>query len=143
MAQLPDVFKASEHEGGSTIPDGWVLLEIVKSEYKANSAKTGHYLTLQLKVTDGQYKGKMVFELMNLDNPNQTAVEIAQRTLAQICEACDIEDLEDSEDLHNIVMAARLGTQPGNAGYPPKNVVKAYKKESEMPEEGDDETFAA
>jgi len=136
MAELPDVFKAKDH-AATTIPDSWQMMEIVKSEYKSNSAKTGHYLTCQVKVIDGEYKGKIVFELMNLDNPNQTAVEIAQRTLAQICDACGIEDLEDSEDLHNIPMACKIATQPGNAGYPPKNVIKQYKLEGDMPEDGD------
>lgn len=131
MAQLPSVFDAKNTEKQKDfepIPQQWVIGEVTKSEYKATAAKTGHYLTCQIKViAPEEHKGRMVFNLMNLENPNQTAVEIAQKELASMCEACGIDELEDSTELHGIPFGMRLGIKPGDANWPPKNVIKSYK----------------
>ena len=137
MAQLPSVFDAKneEKQGFEPIPEQWVIGEVVKSEYKANSNKNGHYLTCQMKVLLPEaYKGRMVFNLMNLDNPNQQAVEIARKELASMCEACGVEELEDSTELHGIPFGMKLGIQPGDANWPPKNVIKQYKTEADTEE---------
>lgn len=135
MAQLPDVFNAKDSEkmgDFEPIPAQWVIGEAVKSEYKATAAKTGHYLTYQIKViAPEEYKGRMVFNLMNLDNPNQTAVEIAQKEFASMCDACGIDEVEDSTELHGIPFGMRLAVQPGDANWPPKNVIKSYKSAEE------------
>ena len=144
MAQLPSVFNAKDNEkmsGFEPIPAGWYLAEVTKSEYKANKAKTGHYLTCQLKVIEGEYKGRYVFNLMNLDNPNPTAVEIANKEMATLCEACGLDECEDSTELHGIPIAIRVVIKDGEGGYPPKNEIKAYKTADEMPESEDDNPF--
>lgn len=146
MAQLPDVFNAKDNEkmgGFEPIPEAWYLLEITKSEMKKTNAGTGSYLTCQLRVLEGEYKGRYIFNLMNLDNPNPTAVEIAQKELASICEACGLDEIEDSTELHGIPMACRVVIKEGSGGYPPKNEIKAYKAENEMPEEEDESPFEA
>ena len=105
MAQLPSVFNAKENEkmgGFEPIPAAWYLAEVTKSEMKQTNAKTGHYLTCQLKVLEGEYTGRYLFNLMNLDNPNPVAVEIAQKELASMCEACGLDEIEDSTELHGI-----------------------------------------
>jgi hypothetical protein len=143
---LPDVFNAKDNEkmgGFDPIPAGWYLVEITKSEMKDTSAGTGRYLTCQLKVLEGEYEGRYLFNLMNLVNPNSTAVEIAQKELASMCEACELDEIEDSTELHGIPMAVRVVIKPESGGYPPKNEIKAYKPGDEMPEveEGEDNPF--
>ena len=71
---------------------------------------------------------------MNLDNPNQTAVEIANKEFASMCEACGVDEVEDSTELHGIPFGMRLGIKPGDANWPPKNVIKAYKTADETEE---------
>ena len=106
---------------------------------KKTKAGTGSYLTCQLVVLEGENKGRYIFNLLNLDNPNPVAVEIAQKELATICEACGIDEIEDSTELHGIPMAIRVVIKEGSGGYPPKNEIKMYKPADEMPEaEGDD-----
>lgn len=138
MAQLPSVFDAKNAEKQKDfepIPQQWVIGEVTKSEYKPTSAKTGHYLTCQIKIiAPEEFKGRMVFNLMNLQNPNQTTVEIAQKELASMCEACGIDELEDSTELHGIPFGMRLGIKPGDANWPPKNVIKSYKTADETEE---------
>ena len=143
---LPDVFNAKDHDkmgGFEPIPAGWYLVEIDKSEMKDNSAKTGRFLTCQLKVVEGEYKGRYLFNLMNLVNPNQQTVEIAQKELASICEACELDEIEDSTELHGITMAVRVAIKEGTEKWPAKNEIKAYRVESELPDtdEPDDNPF--
>ena len=144
MAQLPSVFNAKDNEkmgGFEPIPADWYLVEITKSEYKATNAKTGHYLTCQFKVLEGEYKGRYLFNLLNRDNPNPVAVEIGQKELASLCEAAGIDELEDSTELHGVPMAVRVIIKAGSGGYPPKNEIKAYKTEGDMPEKEEDSPF--
>lgn len=144
MAQLPDVFNAKDKEkmgGFEPIPAGWYLAEIVKSEMKNASSGDGNkYLTCQLKVLEGEHKDRYLFNLMNLINKSTEAVEIAEKELASICEACNIDELEDSTELHGIPMAIRVSIKPGDANWPSKNEIKAYKLESEMPDVESDES---
>ena len=144
MAQLPSVFNAKDNEKMGSfdpIPAAWYLAEIKKTEMKATKAKTGHYLSGQLVILEGEEKGRYLFFLLNLDNPNPVAVDIAQKELASICEACGLDEIEDSTELHGIPMAVRVVIKPGSGGYPPKNEIKAYKAEADMPESEEDSPF--
>src|SRR5210317_863708 len=145
MAQLPDVFKSSEHESEDSfgvLPRGWYEAEIVKTEYNPNSKKTGHFLNAQYRIlAPDSYVGRVVFHLMNLDNPNQTAVQIAQRELAAVCKACEVEEVEDSEDLHGIPMGIYLVQDKGSANYEPKNEIKKWCKIADIPEETEESPF--
>lgn len=143
MAQLPSVFNAKENEkmgGFEPIPAAWYLLEIAKTEMKDTRAGTGKYLSIQFKVLEGEYAGRYLFGLLNLVNHNPVAVEIAQKELASICEACGIDELEDSTELHGIPIAGRVVIKEASGGYPPKNEIKAYKAEEDMPEQEKDES---
>lgn len=132
---LPDVFNAKDSEkmgGFETTPAGWVIAEVVKSEIKDTKAKTGKYLTCQFKVLEPEkYAGRIIFNLLNLVNPNQLAVDIAQKELASMCEACGIDELEDSVELHGIPLGLQLKVKGATADYPEKNEIKAYKAEAE------------
>ena len=144
MAQLPSVFNAKDSDkmgGFEPIPMGWYLAEIKKSEMKVTKAKTGKFLTCNLVVLEGEYKGRYLFNLLNLENPNPVAEEIAQKELATICEACGLDEIEDSTELHGIPMAVRVVIKEGSGGYPPKNEIKMYKPAEEMPEKEDDNPF--
>lgn len=140
MAMLPSVFNSNDHEPMSDfepIPANLYMMEIVKSELKENSKKTGKYLSLQFKVIDegGKYEGRLVFGQLNLVNPSAECVQIAQRELTSICQACGLEAIEDSTELHGIPFAAKVAIKAADGSWPAKNVIKKYYPEDEMPEE--------
>ena len=139
MAQLPSVFNSSDHDssGFEPIPAGVYVAEIVKSELKTTKDGTGKYISLQLKVVDGDHAGRLVFEMLNIVNKNQTAVDIANRNLKSIVVACGLGDdyqLEDTEDLHGIPMGIRVSIQEATAQWPAKNIIKGYMPEDDIPE---------
>lgn len=82
------------------IPAGWYAAEITESEMKQTKSGNGEYLQLTVKLIEGDHAGRVLFERLNLVNPNATAVSIAQQTLAGICKAVGLDQIEDSLELH-------------------------------------------
>ncbi len=59
------------------IPAGEYLCVITASEEKPTKAGNGSYLQLEFEVIEGPYKGRKLWERLNLNNPNETTVKIA------------------------------------------------------------------
>ena len=117
------------------IAAGDYIMHIVKTEMKPTNAKTGHYLSVQLKVLEGEKKGRVVFTNLNLDNPNPQAVEIANKELNSICQACGKEGVEDSDELLHIPMKVTVKVTPGDSKWPPSNETTAYASADEPMED--------
>lgn len=108
------------------IPAGTYRMHIVESEVKRTKDGAGRYLQLVWEVTDGGYKGRKVWDRLNIDNPNKTAQDIAQRGLSAICHATGQLQLRNSEQLHHKPVMVRV-TVRQDAGQEPQNDVKGYK----------------
>ena len=137
MAQLPNVFKASEHEKMSSnfepLPAGWYLAEIVKSEILETKAKNGNkYIKLRFKIIDGKFENRLVFNNLNIINSNSIAEEIAKKELATISEICEEDEIDDTDQLHNIPMGIRLTIREATASYPASNEIKEYCSEADF-----------
>lgn len=108
------------------IPAGWYSAMITESENFPTKAGTGSYLKLTYEVIEGPYKGRLVWAMLNLDNPNATAVAIAQRQLNDILLSVGVQSVVDSTELHNkpikIKVAIEVSDQWGD-----KNKVTAHK----------------
>lgn len=122
-----DANAVQPQESFEPIPAGWYECMIVESEMKQTKNGTGQYLQLRLDVTEGQYANRVLFERLNLDNPNTTAVEIAQRTLSAICHATGVLQPRDSSDLHNIPLRVKVSVRPAGNGYDANNDIKGYE----------------
>lgn len=135
MAQLNQPFDANAVNPSPVfelLPEGEYLVMVADSEMKPTNAKDGEYLNLTLEVLDGPYKGRILFDRLNLVNKNPKAVEIAQRHLSQICHAVGVLRVADSTELHNRPMVAKVGTEaggqkPGGGKYEDKNKIKSYR----------------
>jgi len=124
-----DATKIAPAGDRTPLPAGDYKVVIEKSEKKPTKKGTGHLLELVLKVVDGEHKGRMVWERLNIWNPNQTAAQIAAATLSSICHATGVMKPNASEQLHNIPMIASVvvkerDDKPGEHG----NEIKAYKR---------------
>ena len=136
MAMDLSGFNAAEIEPNTAyepIPAGWYQVVITDSEQKPTKAMTGSYLQMTMEVIDGLHKGRKVFERLNLDNPNQTAVEIAQRTLSAICRATGVMTPRQSGELHDKPMMAKIAVKPAANGYDASNEVKGYEPANGAP----------
>jgi len=107
------------------LPADWYRCVITNAEQKPNSKKTGAYLELRIEVIDGQYQGRLVFDRLNLINPNSVAVDIARRSLASIAQAISV-DVKDSVELLDKPLMVKLAVRPAENGYEASNEVKGY-----------------
>lgn len=137
MAMLPTgPFNAADVEPAddfTPIPAGEYLMQIIDSDMKPTRDGTGQYLELTLQIIDGQYKGRLCWDRLNLVNKSQKAVEIAQRTLSAICRAVGVPSVQDSAQLHNKPLIGKVKYVDAQGQYDAKNEMKAYKPASAAP----------
>jgi hypothetical protein len=127
-------FDASQVEPSANleaIPAGKYLATITESEMKPNKAGTGSYLQLTFQILEGDYKNRILWARLNLDNPNDTAVQIARGELSALCRAVGVLAPRDSVELHNLPLVIHVRckkrTDSGEIG----NEIKGFsKKES-------------
>jgi hypothetical protein len=90
------------------IPAGKYLAVITESEVKANKAGTGSFLQLTFQIIEGEYKNRLLWARLNLENPNDTAVKIARAELSAICRAVGVMTPSDSAELHNLPLVIKV-----------------------------------
>jgi hypothetical protein len=108
------------------LPAGWYKAVFTASEEKPTKAQTGSYLQLSAEVIEGEHQGRKLIERLNLNNPNSTAVEIAQRTLSGICRAVGVMTPRDSSDLHDKPFMVKVAVKPADGQYSASNEIKEY-----------------
>jgi hypothetical protein len=84
-------------------------------------------------VIEGLHQGRKIWDQLNLVNPNQQTVEIAQRALSAICHAVGQLQVNDSEQLHLRPLQVTLAVEPDSRDkhLPPQeqrkqNKIKGY-----------------
>lgn len=123
-------FDAEQVEPNDTfdpIPGGDYLCIITASAMKPTKAGDGRFLELELEVIDGDYKGRKLWDRLNVVNANETAVKIAKGTLSAICRAVGILQPKDSCELHDIPLVAKVRIEKRADTDEPSNVVRGYK----------------
>lgn len=110
------------------LPEGTYPVIITDSEMKPTKDGKGSYLQLNMKVQGGDLDGRVVIERLNLMNANETAVEIANKTLGDICRVVFGGEamIQDSQELHGRPFRIYVTIQPGREGYGPSNNIKGY-----------------
>ncbi len=130
MVELTD-FDPNEFEPiGSfePLPAGDYIVVIESSESKkASTGDNNRYLQFVYNVVDGEYKGRKVFDRLNVKNDSEQAEAIAKRSLASICMAVGVYHPTDTEELHDKPFMVTLGIRPAKGEFGPSNVVKGYK----------------
>lgn len=109
------------------LPAGWYKAVITKSEEKPTKAQTGSYLQLGMEVIEGDHQGANLTDRLNLNNPNATAVDIAQRTLSAICRAVGVMTPRDSSDLHDKPLMVKVKVKTADGTYSASNEIDGYE----------------
>ena len=119
MANL-NGFNATEVEPTSSfdpLPAGKYMAAITESEMKPTKSGSGSYLQLTFTILEGEFRGRVLWARLNLNNPNATAVKIARSELSAICHATGGMHVSDSEELHLIPMTIQVKIRPPKNGY--------------------------
>ena len=131
MAELGFQFKSDEVEGSSfeLLPEAEYVGMFTESEVKDTKAGTGQYIQMKFEIVEGDKTGRVLFERLNIKNPNEKAVEIAYQTLKKICECVNKPNIQDTDELNNIRLIAKVVV---DGEY---NRIKSYKsiKEKSAP----------
>lgn len=130
MAQLGGTFDATQvapSQAFSVIPAGKYKVQITDSDMKPTKDGNGQYLWLEMEILDGEYHGRKLWDRLNLVNPNQQAVEIAQRNLSALCHATGKLHVSDSQDLHFIPVVASVKVRPAKGDYDASNEIRGYE----------------
>lgn len=124
----PNGFDASNIEPTTEfdpLPAGKYVAEVTASEMRSNSKGTGEYLWLEFTVLDGPFATRKVWAQLNLINPSQQAVEIAQRELSALCRAVGKLRVQDSIELHGIPLEINVKIK-NDAEYGVSNMIRGY-----------------
>ena len=130
MANL-NGFNANEVEPTTTfdpIPAGKYIAAITESEMKATKTGNGSYLQLTFTILEGEYKNRVLWARLNLNNPNATAVKIARSELSAICHAVGVMQPKDSVQLHNLPLVISVKLKKREDTGELTNEVKGYAK---------------
>lgn len=121
-----NVAEVAPAQGFDALPAGEYKVNVEESELKVTKAGTGQYLNLSLRVIEGPFQNRIIFDRMNIDNPNPVAQQIGREALSALCHACGKPGAMDSAELHNIPVIAKVVVKKDDQ-YGDKNEVKSYK----------------
>lgn len=120
--------------GFEPIPAGKYLAAITESDMKPTKSGVGQYLQFTFQIIEGEYKGRLVWSRLNLDNPNATTVKVARAELSAICRAVGVPAPKDSAELHNLPLIISVGLKKRDDTGEMTNVLKGYsKKDAAVP----------
>lgn len=132
MANLKgfDANKVEPSVSFDPVPAGKYLAVITDSEMKPTKSGAGRFLQLTFQIIEGQFKNRYIWARLNLENANQTAVNIARGELSAICRAVGVMAPNDSCELHNLPLTISVKcTKRADTGEV-QNEIKGYSKRS-------------
>lgn len=114
--------------GFDPIPAGKYLAIISGSQMKPTKSGAGNYLELTFQILEGEFKGRLLWARLNLDNPKAETVKFARAELAAICRAVGVMAPRDSVELHNLPLVITVAHQKRKDTDEITNVIKGYAK---------------
>ena len=109
------------------VPANNYNVAITEAELKPTSDGTGQRIALTFTVVDGDFKGRKIFDGLNVKNKNAQAQEIAHQQLSAICHAVGVIHVKDVQELMNKPFTAKIGLKEAEGEYAAKNTFKGAK----------------
>ena len=116
------------------IPVGKYKVAITASERKKTNKEPkpgevqGEMILFTYTVIDGEFRGRKLFDRLNIINANKTAQEIAEGCLSAICRSVGVMVPRSTEELHNIPFIVDVKIRAAKDGYDESNEVKGYAR---------------
>jgi len=117
-------------QDASVLPAGWYNVIVTESDVKDTKAFDGKYLKLTVKVLKGDFKGRLVFLNINLENKNEIAKQIGLRQLGSLLKALGLPAINDTSSLHNIPFCLKLKIRKQD-GYDDQNEIAMITHEGD------------
>lgn len=110
----------------SPIPAGLYAAQVIDSDVKSTKSGTGQYIQLTWQVLDGDFKGRLVFDRLNIRNQNATAEKIGQQQLSGLCHALGVLKVQDTAQLHGKPCRIKVSIRKDDQ-YGDSNEIKGYE----------------
>ena len=109
------------------IPAGMYLAHITESDLVSTKDGSGNMLKLTFEILDGQFKGRKIWNNLNVQNQNQDTMKWALADLSAICHATGNIKLQDSAALHFKPLKIKVNISEAKGGYDARNNIKGYE----------------
>jgi hypothetical protein len=109
------------------LPEGWYTASVNSAELRETKAGTGNYLNMRYDIIGPDHAGRVVFGMITIRNPNQTAERIGREQLSSLAAAIGMKEMpRDSDELIGNTVSIKVGVEK-SAEYGDKNTVKGFK----------------
>ena len=105
-----EVESGSAASSFDSLPKGKYRVMISRADYKQTARGDGHRIPLEMTIIGGDYNGRLLFEGLNVDNPNPTAQTIGKQRLAEILDSVGIDrsEFNDTDQLEGHILIAHV-----------------------------------
>lgn len=115
VTNLGSVFDATQiapQQPMEAVPQGWYSVVLTDGEIKPTEGGEGRRMNLEWTITDGQYKGRKIFDGFNYKHSNPQTQQIAAGQVSAICHAVEVFNLTDITQLLNRPHQIKVGIEP-------------------------------
>lgn len=117
------------------LPDGWYSASIKEVDLRTTKAGNGNYLNVRYDIMGPTHAGRVVFGMITVRNPNQTAERIGREQLSSLAAAIGMKEMpHDTDELVGGTLMINVKTRKSEQ-YGDSNEVKDFKssKSGELP----------
>jgi hypothetical protein len=128
MAQFNfDASTVAPQASTGPVPAGTYLTQIIESDVAPLKSGKGSGLKLTFEIIDGQYKGRRIWENLNIQHENDETQRIAQAQLSALCHAVNVIKVQDTAALHHKPVNVRVVVREAQGQYQASNNIKGYE----------------
>lgn len=128
MAQFNfDASTVAPQASPGPVPAGTYLAQIIESDVAPLKSGKGTGLKLTFEIIDGQYKGRRIWENLNIQHENDETQRIAQSQLSALCHAVNEIKVKDTAVLHHKPVHVRVVMREAQGQYQASNNIKGYE----------------
>jgi hypothetical protein len=128
MAQFNfDASQVAPQQSTGPLPAGTYLAHITESDIRDLASGNGKGLKLTFEVSDGQFKGRKVWENLNIQHTNEDTQRISQSQLSALCHAVNVIKLLDTAALHFKPVRINVTVREAQGQYKASNNIKGYE----------------
>lgn len=131
MAQINfDASTVAPKASFAPMPAGVYLAHITESDVVPLKTGNGSALKLTFEILDGQFKGRKIWERLNIQHTNADTQKWAQADLSAICHATGNIRLNETSALHFKPVKIKLAIRAASGDYEESNAIKGYESAS-------------
>ena len=128
MAQFNfDASQVAPQQSVGPLPAGTYLAHITESDVQPLKSGNGEGLKLTFEIIDGQFKGRKVWENLNIRHTSEETQRIAQSQLSALCHAVNVIKLMDTAALHFKPVRINVTVREAVGQYKASNNIKGYE----------------